>query len=129
MANQIAQPKSRVVDDRHIEEQARHLGEYLIFKTNLYSVYVPKKGQSKVQGVNQLQSSIGGVLKIEDNRKQGNFSDTASVVKQRFDYRDRQGADIFNFTNDNGQASAQGKRRNEGHQAVQNNGNLTYWNK
>lgn len=27
MADQIPQPKSRVVDDRHIEDQARHLGE------------------------------------------------------------------------------------------------------
>lgn len=90
MADQIPQPKSRVVDDRHIEEQSRHLGD----------VYVPKKGQSKVQGINQLQSSIGGVLKIEDNRRQGNFSDAGSVVSKKFDYRDRQGHDIFTFSND-----------------------------
>jgi hypothetical protein len=27
MGDQIPQPKSRVVDDRHIEDQSRHLGE------------------------------------------------------------------------------------------------------
>jgi hypothetical protein len=27
MADQITQPKSRIVDNRHIEEQERHLGE------------------------------------------------------------------------------------------------------
>ena len=82
-----------------------------------------------MQGVNQLSSSIGGVLKIEDNRKNGNFSDAASQVSRRVDLRDRQGVDIFNFSNDYNQAPVSGKKKNEGHQAVQTNGNLTHWDK
>lgn len=88
------------MDDLHIEQQERHLG----------SVYVPKKGASNVKGVNQLQSSIGSVIKVEDNRRD-NQSQMSSASARRFDYRDRQGNDIFNFSNAPDDSSAVGKRK------------------
>lgn len=68
-------------------------------------------------------------MKIEDNRKKGDFSDTASTINKRIDLRDRQGCDIFGFSNMQDNSAPQGKKRNDGHQAVQTNGNLTYWDK
>ena len=41
-ADEIKQPKSRAIDDHHIEQEGRHLG----------SVYVPKKGQTSISGIN-----------------------------------------------------------------------------
>ena len=83
---------------------------------SFFSVYVPKKGNAKcVQGVNQLSSSIGNVLKVEENRKNGTFSDTGSVVNKRIDFRDRQGCDIFNFSNVPESNQAAGKKRHENH--------------
>jgi hypothetical protein len=106
MADEIKQPKSRQMDNLHIEQQERHLG----------TVYVPKKGQSNVKGVNQLQSSIGAVIKAEDNRRD-NQSQVSSASK-RFDYRDRQGNDIFNFSNAPADNNANGKKRHENHLAA-----------
>eukprot|EP00347_Sterkiella_histriomuscorum_P014048 403362357 len=118
LADEIKQPKSRDIDNLHVEQQERHLG----------TVYVPKKGASKIQGVNQLHSSIGGVMKIEDNRRD-NQSQMSSASARKFDYRDRTGNDIFNFSNAPDDSSQVGKRKVTNHQAVQNNGNLTYWDK
>ena len=98
LADTIEQPKSRAIDNLHIEQEGRHLGRYghrafLNWRiTCIFSVYVPKKGQSKVQGVNQLQSSIGGIIKPEVSY--GGASDTQSLCsngskKPRFDRRDR----------------------------------------
>ena len=42
LADEIKQPRSRALDTHHVEQESRHLG----------TTYVPKKGASKVQGVN-----------------------------------------------------------------------------
>jgi hypothetical protein len=44
--------------------------------------------------------------------------------------RDRQGSDIFGFSNytETGNGTS-GKRQNYSHQAASNNGNLTHWEK
>lgn len=49
-----------------------------------------------------MQSSLSSVIKMEENRghHQHTMSETSSTIyKQKFDYRDRQGNDIFNFSN------------------------------
>ena len=82
-----------------------------------------------MQGVNQLQSSISNILKIEDNRKSVQAHEDFSQPMKKIDLRDRQGSDIFGYTNYAGGSEAGGKRKNTSHQATQNNGNLTYWDK
>ena len=67
-------------------------------------------------------------MKIEDNRRD-NQSQMSSASARKFDYRDRTGNDIFNFSNAPDDSSQVGKRKVTNHQAVQNNGNLTYWDK
>jgi hypothetical protein len=75
-ASEIAQPKTRQIDDLHIESQGRHLG----------NVYVPKKGQGN-SGVNQMKSSITEVIKTEDTRgKYGGMYDSptkATYIKEQ----------------------------------------------
>ena len=53
-ATAFKQPKDRAQDDMHMEAQDRHIG----------GSYVPKKRtiQSSNPGLNQLQSTMGGVL-------------------------------------------------------------------
>lgn len=77
-----------------------------------------------------MQSSIGGVIKVEDNlRKAQDNQSQMSSASRRFDYRDRVGNDIFNFSNAPDDSGAAGKKKVTNHQATQNNGNLTYWDK
>jgi len=68
------------------------------------------------------------IMKIEDNRDAAKKDSDWSAAPKRIDNRDRQGNDIFGFSNcsDGGVA---GKKKIENHQANQTNGNLTYWNK
>mmetsp|Transcript_48368 Transcript_48368/g.35570 ORF Transcript_48368/g.35570 Transcript_48368/m.35570 type:complete len:175 (+) Transcript_48368:501-1025(+) len=115
LAEEIKQPHSRDIDNLHIEQQARHLG----------GTYLPKKGSSNVKGVNQLESSIGGIMKIEDNKvNAGSQSDFGGTAK-RIDNRDRQGSNIFAEPSNDDRAP--GKKRYDGHQATRTNGNLTEW--
>lgn len=90
---------------------------------------MPKKGKSNVQGVNQLQSSISSIIKIEENKRSNQDATDYSGPNKRVDLRDRQGCDIFGFTNHRESAETAGKRKHNNHAAVQTNGNLTHWDK
>lgn len=92
-------------------------------------MYVPKKGKSNVQGVNQLQSSISSIIKIEENKRSHQEVNDFNAPAKRVDLRDRQGCDIFGFSNHRESAENYGKRKNTSHAATQHNGNLTYWDK
>lgn len=59
LADEIKQPKSRQLDEHHIEQETRHLG----------GVYAPKRGAGN-KGVNQMQSSISNIIKSDDNKVQ-----------------------------------------------------------
>jgi hypothetical protein len=68
-------------------------------------------------------------MKVEDNRRVGEFSETSSAYRQRYDRRDHQGSDIFGFSNVTDEQAAYGKKKIVHHTANQTNGNLTYWDK
>ena len=131
LAEEIRQPRSRALDNLRIEEEQRHLGKYnFVYHLTFDSVYVPKKGSSGVQAVNQLASSIGSIIKPDRPAYQKD-TDTASVKSstQKFNQRDHQGHDIFGWKNlaqDDTQSKA-GKKTNPSHLAAQNNGNLLKW--
>ena len=69
----LKQIHSRQVDDLAIEAQERHIGH----------TYVPKKaGTSEIQpGVNQLQSTLETVLKIEEAKKFKTDNDVSATFK------------------------------------------------
>ena len=46
LAHEVVQPKSRKLDDHHIEQQQRHVSKYNYYiYSYLHSVYVPVKGK------------------------------------------------------------------------------------
>ena len=53
-------------------------------------MYVPKKGASKLKGVNQMQSSMSSIIKEEDNKGKP-VADEFGGFSKRVDYRDRAG--------------------------------------
>jgi len=118
LADEIKQPKSRQIDDHHVEQQERHVGQ----------TYVPVKGKSNVKGINQLHSSIGGILKIDDNRGVAKPHEDFSSPAKKVDLRDRIGNDIFNFSGQNeSEGNYSGKKKNYDHQSSKNNGNVVTW--
>jgi hypothetical protein len=80
-----------------------------------------------VKGVNQLHSSISTIIKVEENKRSA--AEETNGPNKRVDLRDRQGCDIFGWSNHRESAESFGKRRNNDHAAVQHNGNLTHWDK
>jgi len=82
-----------------------------------------KKGASNIQGVNQLHSSIGEVIKAEEA---GGASEQ-SHSGRKFNLKDRQSNDILNWTNPPSQEDSPTKRRNWDHKAAQNSGNFLQW--
>lgn len=111
------------MDDLAIEAQVRHLG----------GTYVPRKGVTKEAlstGVNQLQSSIAGVIKVDEVRASDYASTTSTrpAMKLQND-RDRQGVDIFNWTHQKEDVSKNGKKKINGPAGhpEKDNGNILYW--
>jgi len=107
----------------------------------IYSSYVPKKGLAKdaAPGVNQMVSHMEKVIKVEGSKKQfSTISDqdfdnlsTASYRAQaanKYDFRDRKGHDIFNWTNHQETVKNGGKKQFCSHQASTTNGNFLHWN-
>lgn len=99
-------------------------------------MYVPKKaGAQELQpGVNQLQSSLESVIKIEEARKYKIDSDIAASFKpalKQQNPKERQGNDIFNWTNHTDEQQKGGKRKYtataQHEQHHHNSGNFLYW--
>ncbi len=123
--------KSSVQDELAIETECRHIGH----------AYVPKKGINKEArpGVNQLQSNMDKVIKVEESRKDfasqsdKNF-DSLSTMSARalgsskYDFRDLKGHDILKWSNYQESTSKVGKKRVEQHPSQQSNGNFLHWN-
>jgi len=61
-----------------------------------------------------MQSSLGSIIKVEDNRRNDTFSQTSSQSK-RFDRRDREGNDIFNFSKAPEESTSFGKKKITNH--------------
>ena len=128
-SNEMKQPKSRQIDDQFIDQQYRNTSGYPILSLfNFpYSVYLPRKGHSKCQQqVDQMKSSITGVIKSEDNKGK-QYSEFVKPVSQK----DRVSSDIIGWSQNPGQSEKGGmqigkKKANE-HPAVQTNGDFIKW--
>lgn len=73
---------------------------------------------------------MSSVMKIEDNKRKAEQMDDFGKASKKIDMRDRQGQDIIGFSNySEGASGAMGKKKVNGHQACQDNGNLTHWEK
>lgn len=94
-------------------------------------MYVPKKGASKLKGVNQMQSSMSSIIKEEDNKGKP-VADEFGGFSKRVDYRDRAGQDVLTWSNSRGddtQSEFGGKKKSYNHKAAQDNGNFLQWGK
>jgi hypothetical protein len=70
-----------------------------------------------------MESSISSIIKIEES-KNSPVKEFESPSK-KVDLRDRQGCDIFGWSNHTETSDSYGKKRNQEHAATSNNGNLT----